>query len=399
MNLLEQIQVKETRMNAITAEIENADSVDKVKELNAEYDKLSEERSALLKAANAKPVVVTQVGDLTLRGAAGQGDLGVEDPRATVEYRKAFMTYVRSRSKDVPAELRADATSLTSDVSALIPTTIMNRVVEELDSYGNVFQRITRANVQGGARIPISSLKPEASWVAEGSVSEKKKLSASTYISFGYYKLQVRISTSLEASATTVEQFEKLIARAISRAIVKAVESSVFNGTGTGQPLGLLADTRIVAGQKFNFLATDATFKGWMEKFISKIKNAYATLPGNAIYVNKATWDTYMAGMVDSQGQPVARTNMGIGGKQDRTFLGYPVEIVEYLPSFDAASATDVFLVFGDLSEWVLNSNLQLTYKKYFDENTDEWIEKSTLIADGKVADAAGFVFLKKATA
>jgi len=330
MNLLEQIQVKEARMNAITAEIETADSVDKVKELNVEYEKLNEERSTLKTALNAKPVVVTQVGDLTLRGAAGQGELGVEDPRATVEYRKSFMNYVRSRSKDVPVELRADATTMTSDITALIPTTIMNRVIEELDSYGNVFQRITRSNVPGGVDIPISSLKPEATWVAEGSVSEKKKLTVTSKVSFSYYKLQVRIATSLEASATSLDQFEKLVARAITRAIVKAIEASVFNGTGVGQPLGLLVDPRIVAGQKLAFAAADVTFSGWMTKFISKIKNAYAALPGNAIYVNKATWDTYMAGMVGTDGHPVARVNMGIGGKQERSFLGYPVEIVDY---------------------------------------------------------------------
>ncbi len=397
MNLLEQIQVKEARMNAITAEIETADSVDKVKELNVEYEKLNEERSTLKTALNAKPVVVTQVGDLTLRGAAGQGELGVEDPRATVEYRKSFMNYVRSRSKDVPVELRADATTMTSDITALIPTTIMNRVIEELDSYGNVFQRITRSNVPGGVDIPISSLKPEATWVAEGSVSEKKKLTVTSKVSFSYYKLQVRIATSLEASATSLDQFEKLVARAITRAIVKAIEASVFNGTGVGQPLGLLVDPRIVAGQKLAFAAADATFSGWMTKFISKIKNAYAALPGNAIYVNKATWDTYMAGMVGTDGHPVARVTMGIGGKQERSFLGYPVEIVDYLPSFDVAAVGDVFLGFGDLSEWILNSSLQLTYKKYYNEDTDEWIEKTTLIADGKVADAAGFLFLKKA--
>ena len=222
MKLLEQIQAKEARMNAITAEIEAADNVDRIAELTSEYEKLKEERSKLLNAVNVQNVTVTQIGDLNLRGAAGQGDLGVEDPRATVEYRRAFMNYVRNGGQ-VPSELRANATTTTTDVSALIPTTIMNRVVEELDSYGNIFQRITRSNVQGGARIPISSLKPEASWVAEGSVSEKKKLTANTYISFGYYKLQVRIATSLEASVTTLDMFEKLIARAITRAIVKAV--------------------------------------------------------------------------------------------------------------------------------------------------------------------------------
>jgi HK97 family phage major capsid protein len=396
MTILEQINAKEARMNEIAAEIETAENVEQIGTLTTEYGQLEEERSALQKALAAKPVKITDVSNFNQRSASGLNGEDDLDPRGTKEYRKAFMAYVRNGGA-VPAELRADATTTTTDVSALVPTTIMNRVIEELETYGNVFQRITRSNVKGGVRIAISSLKPEASWVGEGAVSEKKKLQADSYVSFGYYKLQVRIATSLEASVATLDAFEQMIARAITRAIIKAVESAVFNGSGVGQPTGILTDTRIVAGQKFTFVAGDATYDGWMKKFISKIKNAYATQPGNAIYCNKATFDSYMAGMVDANGQPVARVTMGIAGKQERTFMGYPVEVVDYLPSLDLAGAATVFLVFGDLSEWILNSNLQLTYRKYYDENTDEWIEKSTLIADGKVADAAGFVFLKTA--
>jgi len=396
MTILEQINAKETRMNAIAEEIETAENVEQINTLTSEYETLNEERTALQKALATKPVKITDMSNFNQRSAAGGNGEDDLDPRATKEYRKAFMAYVRNGGA-VPAELRADATTTTTDVSALVPTTIMNRVIEELETYGNVFQRITRANVKGGVRIAISSLKPEASWVAEGAVSEKKKLQADTYVSFSYYKLQVRIATSLEASVATLDAFEQMIAKAITRAIIKAVEASVFSGSGVGQPLGILNDARIVAGQKFTFATTDATYDGWMKKFISKIKNAYASQPGNAIYVNKATWDSYMAGMVDSTGQPVARVTMGLAGKQERTFLGYPVEVVDYLPSLDLAGAATVFLVFGDLSEWILNSNLQLTYRKYYNEETDEWIEKSTLIADGKAADTAGFVFLKTA--
>ncbi|AUD65393.1 hypothetical protein BK011_06705 [Tenericutes bacterium MZ-XQ] len=396
MTILEQINAKEKRMNEIAAEIETAENVEQINTLTTEYGTLNEERTALQKALATIPVKITDVSNFNQRSASGLNGEDDLDPRATKEYRKAFMAYVRNGGT-VPAELRADATTTTTDVSALVPTTIMNRVIEELETYGNVFQRITRANVTGGVRIAISSLKPEAAWVGEGAVSEKKKLQADTYVSFGYYKLQVRIATSLEASVATLDAFEQMIARAITRAIIKAVEASVFSGTGVGQPLGILNDPRIVAGQKYVFGTADATYNGWMKKFISKIKNAYSQQAGNAIYVSKATWDSYMAGMVDSTGQPVARVTMGIGGKQDRTFLGYPVEIVDYLPNLEGAAVNTVWLVFGDLSEWILNSNLQLTYRKYYDEATDEWIEKSTLIADGKVADASGFVFLKTA--
>ncbi|MFH2116761.1 MAG: phage major capsid protein [Bacillota bacterium] len=398
MKLLEQIQAKEARMNAITTEIEAAESVEAVATLTAEYKALEEERSKLVEAYNVKPVVVTNPNPIDLRqasGGSGNGSIANDDPRATAEYRKAFQTYVRTGV--MAPELRADATTQTTDIGALIPSTIMNRVIEELETYGNVYARITKSNIPGGVSIPISSLKPTASWVAEGSVSEKKKLTVTSKVTFGYFKLQIRISTTLEASVVSVGSFEQLIAKNLVRAIVKAIEDAVFNGTGVDQPTGLLVDARIVAGQKISFAATDATYDGWVKKLIASIKNAYSTQSGNAIYMNKSTWDTYVSAMVDTNKQPVARLTIGLSGKQERVFLGYPVEIVDYLPTLDAAVAGNVFLVFGDLSEFVLNSNLQLTYKKYFDEATDEWIEKTTLIADGKVADAAGFVMLKKA--
>jgi len=38
---------------------------------------------------------------------------------------------------------------------------------------------------------------------------------------------------------------------------------------------------------------------------------------------------------------------------------------------------------------------MAITFRKYFDENTDEWIHKATMIADGKLADPNGVVLVK----
>ena len=45
----------------------------------------------------------------------------------------------------------------------------------------------------------------------------------------------------------------------------------------------------------------------------------------------------------------------------------------------------------------MVNSNMAITYRRYFNEDTDEWISKATMIADGKLADPYGVVLIKKA--
>ena len=44
----------------------------------------------------------------------------------------------------------------------------------------------------------------------------------------------------------------------------------------------------------------------------------------------------------------------------------------------------------------MLNSNLQMAIKRYFDEDTDEKITKATTLADGKLADTQGVILLTK---
>ena len=82
---------------------------------------------------------------------------------STMEYRKAFMKYVLSGEKS--AELRADATTKTTDIGSVIPTTIMNKIYEKIENFGKIYSKITKTNFKGGLAIPTSSLKPTASWV------------------------------------------------------------------------------------------------------------------------------------------------------------------------------------------------------------------------------------------
>ena len=59
-----------------------------------------------------------------------------------------------------------------------------------------------------------------------------------------------------------------------------------------------------------------------------------------------------------------------------------------------------------DLSQYMLNSNLAMYFKKYFNEDTNKWIYKTLMIVDGKMTagndstgklvGAKGLLYLKK---
>lgn len=316
-----------------------------------------------------------------------------EDRFATIKYREAFRNYVLKGEK-IPQEFRADATTLTSDIGSVIPTTIMARIISKLEDVGEIYNRITRVSYPGGLDIPVSNLKPVANWVAEGEVAETQKATTGK-VSFSYYKLQVRIATSLIAATVSLDAFEGLLADKIVEAMIIAIEKSVISGTGNGQPLGIVNDTGVT--NVVDFAADDATWNGWKTKLFTNIPLAYRKKRTAVILVNPGTYDKYMDGLVDDNGNPLARTNFGISGKEEYRFMGKEVILTDELPSLDEALAEEAFLAYVDLADYTFNSNMEITYKKYFDENTDTMVDKATLIGDGKLADKNGVVLLQKA--
>lgn len=99
-----------------------------------------------------------------------------DEEAAELAYRKAFKNYVLER-QPIPAEVieKAGATSYTTDVGAVIPTTIVNRIIEKLNATGMIWSRVTKTNYKGGVQIPVSNAKPVATWQTEGTVADKQK--------------------------------------------------------------------------------------------------------------------------------------------------------------------------------------------------------------------------------
>lgn len=320
-------------------------------------------------------------------GAGERRSTGADD----MEYRQAFMDYVL-RGKPIT---RADQTTATTDIGEVIPKTVVNKIVEKLNTYGYIFQRITKTNIKGGVAIPKSSAKPVATWVGEGLVSDKQKKTTDGTVTFSYHKLQCRVAVTLEADTTSLSIFEQTVVDNVYEAMIIALEEAIISGTGLKQPLGIIKDTDIKPSQKIAVKPEElGTWDKW-SKIFAKIP--LSKRQGVVLILNNETWEGDIMGMTDANGQPIARVNVGLNGEDKPIFKGKEVIPTDsYLPSYEAATTNDVFGVIVNLKDYMLNSNLQMTIKRYFNEDTDEWITKSTLIADGKLADTQGVILLTK---
>ncbi|MGL5085317.1 MAG: phage major capsid protein [Clostridium sp.] len=340
-------------------------------------------------------LVVTNIHNKGVGVVGGQvidstNNVAVEDMHASVEYRKAFMNHV-VRGTEIPSEFtNAHETTKTTDIGTVIPTTVMEKIVEKLEATGMILPLVTRTAYKGGVSIPTSSVKPVAKWVAEGAGSDKQKKVADGSITFAYHKLRCAVAVSLETDVTALAVFESTLINNVAEAMIKAIELSIVAGTGVGQPKGILTETA-PEGQTIEV----------EELAYSTLTDAEGALPleyeADAVYcMTKKTFMSY-AGMVDTAGQPIARVNYGVGGKPERTLLGRPVILCNYLDSYSKVlAAGKTFGFMFNFKDYVLNTNFNMGIKKYEDNETDDMVTKSVMLVDGKPVDINSLVVLKK---
>lgn len=399
---------RQRRATNLREKIKASGDANEVRALGAELETVqAEERAAQaqLDALNAGGNGTPDGGDG--RGAnpmhefrrVGQYQTGGQpaanaDPYDTVEYRTAFMNFV-CRGVPIPAELRA--TTTTTDAAAVIPTTILHEFVKEVKEYGNIFAKVRKLNVQGGVQIPILSLKPTAKWITANTGTEEtqaQKLEAKTSISFSYYTVEVKLSRTLLTSIVTLDMFQAEFPKLAAEAIVHASEVAIVKGSGTGEPLGVINDTRVtkvveMTAEEFG------SWEAWHKKVFAVMPKAYRT---GSFTMAQGSFEGYINGMVDKNGQPIGRVNYGIAGGESYMFGGKTVDTVEddILPDFDTAAAGDAVAIFNKWTDYGFNTNMQMQVNEWTDHDAHEIKNNCIMTADGKLIDANGTIIIKK---
>lgn len=389
--------MKERRAAIYATEIDNAQNDAELDKLQTELRKLDlmiaeEER----KAEDNRTAAVNEEIPVVVQASAQEQRKSVDEEE--MEYRKAFQQFV-TRGTPIPAELRDDAITATTDLTTAIPSVLVNQIIEKLESTGMILPLVTKTSFPAGMSIPTSSVKPVASWVAEGAGSDKQKKEVKTAITFTHFKLRCEIAMTQEASVMAISAFEAAFVRQVTEAMIKAQEDAIINGawnaggTALVGPKGILDET-VASGQNVDVAANAGLTYQTLVDAEAKLPMAYED--GAVWFMTKKTFMAFV-GMVDNNGQPIARINYGIGGKPERTLLGRSVVLNEYMDSYAATVNNDTVVAFlFNPKDYVLNTNYNMGIQRKQDWDTEDYLTKAVMAVDGKVVDKNSLVTVTK---
>ena len=331
-----------------------------------------------------------------------------DDPYATMEYRTAFKNFMQ-KGVPIPENLAKRAggdagPTVTADLGAIIPTTIMNEFVKQVSKvYGQLYSKVRKLNVQGGVKFPISDLKANFKWITETTPSARQKGGdVKEYVEFSYNMGEIRVSQTLLSQVVSLAAFEEEVVKVMTEAYVEAMDKGIANGTGAGQMLGILKDTRVTSQPGHVIEFTEEEFSDWT----AWRKKLFAEIPlskrkqGEFIFT-AGTVESKLLTMKDTNNRPVFReaTDLVVAeGASDGRFYGREVTMVEpdVVSDFDTAENDTVVGIYWNPTDYAINTNLAFGIKRYFDEDKNEWVNKGLTIIDGKILDPSGYYLIKK---
>jgi HK97 family phage major capsid protein len=266
--------------------------------------------------------------------------------------------------------------------------------------YGNLYNAVRKTAIAGGVEYPIGALSASFKWISESAVSPNQKTDALGKVQFAYHTAEIRIAQSFLSQLLTITDFEAKLVEVIVVAYLEAMDYAIVNGTGDGMPLGILNDARVT--NTVTLTAADmSNWTAWRKKFFSKLPLGYRD--GEFIFP-LSTVESYLETMADANNNPIFRQATGLevndGDALDPNgrFFGRRISLVEpnILPDFDTANANDIIGIYWQPQEYAINENFGFTMRRYFDETTNEWVDKALVVVDGKVLNPTGYVLIKK---
>lgn len=300
------------------------------------------------------------------------------DDTNTKEYRQKFMETVTKRY---------EGTVKTADIPAVIPTVLVEKIVEKMEQVGMILPLVTKTYIQAGIVVPVSSIKMTAQWIGEGVAKTSHNNSGGiTKITFTNNKLRCDAFVSIEVHTMSLDAFERIFIEQVSVAMTRAIEISILKGTGSGQPEGIIKSG--LADNEVTLKGKEPTFKELVE-IEGRIPVEYEATA--KWFMTKKDFAKFL-GMVDANGQPIARVNYGISGKPERAILGRDVVLIPY-----ATEMTGYIAGIYDFKDYTLNTVYDLGISQTTDWDTDDIKIKAVMNVDGKPISRDSLILIKTA--
>ena len=401
-------------------------------DINAEIDEINDELAAIKSERDEKPEgetteARTQIPANATRvngsidgvtvGSFNSVQVGEnrdgENVLESKEYREAFrnlwtrgtpipaelMSRVRAYVATLPEEQRAGTPINTSNTAAVIPLTIMKKVINKIRTpFGNIYDNVRRVSVSGAVEYPIGEFEADFNWVTEGTVSPEQDIGAVGTVSFGYFEAELRIAQTFLSALLSIDAFEAEISNVIARAYRKFMDNAIVNGDGKGKITGLEAGTT----KTITMTAAQLNdWRQWDKRFFAELVPGYED--GKFIF-SRSTVIKYLKTMADANNRPLfyEATGLTVGDGDrvnDRGFF-FGREILMTVPAivkdFDTINSGETFGYFFQPDNFVINENFGFTVDRYYNYERRKWITVATVVVDGKPLNNTGFIKLVK---
>lgn len=419
---IEEVKTIGAQIESVNEEIKDAEA--QLKEVEAEEKKETEKENDEARSAfnPAKAMNVLNVSKMNKKEERN------EDSRASMEYRKAFMEYIQTGkiNKEVLQFTKRDGDNITpvptivdgesnevtlsSQLGVLIPITIMQEIIKNVDKlYGQLYRRVRKTNLKGGVKYPVGSFSATFHRITEnGPVSPRQDAGGVTgTIQFGYNIGEIRLARTLLQAVLSVEVFERDFAEVVAEAYVKAMDTEIMTGDPENNEMeGIITEAEKVSGSRIpasniiEFTDADmADWKSWQTKLFANIPLAVRGTHMEFV-MTANTYEANIKTLADDNNRPLYyETYNPVDGTETARFKGKEVVFVEneVFKDFNDAANGEYFGMYWNPTEaYAINSNLEFSIVDYFDQETNQWVKKALVINDGKVLKGQYIYLLKK---
>ena len=382
----------ETRMAEISAQLK--DPAADIAALDAEVDRLIEERKNLLAAAETRAALLGKIG----AGDIGTPSTSIQIPSAgeqrsqaytveSPEYRTAWLKSLRNNAYVGIVDPLTDAenrafTTVTGSAGAAIPTQTANSILEKVTQYAPLLGKINLLRVPGMVTFAVEDVVNEAENHTENAVISAKddKLKSITLSAYEITKL-VPISKSVKLMA--IPSFETWLVDSLARRIADKITKTILMGSGSNEGKGV--ENAAVWDQSTNSVevgnSTNLTTQD--------VLNLIALLPGGydaraEFIMSKKTLFTDFMPLQDK-----SKNDIVIMSGSNFYIFGYPVLLDERVKLHEAYLG-DLYTVIGNLPE-------DVTVTSAFDIDTNSYKFLGCAMFDCKPSMDNAFVKLEKA--
>ncbi|WP_237670534.1 phage major capsid protein [Virgibacillus halodenitrificans] len=273
----------------------------------------------------------------------------LEQGRASEEYRNAFWKVFRNGKESLDHEdvsllmdpqIRNLAVGTDANGGYLVPDEFERKIIQGLEDQNIMRQLATVITTSSGSReIPVESDYGTANWMSE---NEKYTESDATFgqVILGAHKAGTIIKVSEELLNDSAFNIDNYVAGAFAKRFGNLEEAGFINGTGTGQPTGLIQSAEVghttVAGQVDGLIADD---------FIDLYHSLKRPYRRNASFLANDGTVKAVRKLKDNDGQYIWQPGLQ-AGEPDRV-LARPIYVADDVPGLGAGNKP---LAFGDYS-------------------------------------------------